>query len=76
MITTERERAVAEAIGALDTVHRETVVLRFYSDLSYDEIAQASGVPLGTVKSRLFNGVQQCRRFLQQKGIIGDNSFD
>jgi RNA polymerase sigma-70 factor (ECF subfamily) len=42
-----------EAIAALPAPFREVLVLRELEDLSYKEIAQITGVPMGTVMSRL-----------------------
>ena len=44
---------VRRLLARLEPVHREALWLRFYRDLSYEEIAAVCGVPLGTVKSRL-----------------------
>jgi RNA polymerase sigma-70 factor (ECF subfamily) len=52
-VDAERVRA---AIEALPEPFRETVVLRELEDLSYAEIAQVTGVPVGTVMSRLSRG--------------------
>jgi len=56
----------AKLLGALPAKHREVLWLRFYAELSYDEIAAVCRVPLGTVKSRLrralTNGAETCRR--------------
>jgi RNA polymerase sigma-70 factor (ECF subfamily) len=41
------------AIVALPTLHRETIILRDVQELSYREIAEVTGVPIGTVMSRL-----------------------
>jgi RNA polymerase sigma-70 factor (ECF subfamily) len=51
--TSERRRAVQTAIRDLPPDYREVVVLRHFGGLSYDEIADAVGVPAKTVKSRL-----------------------
>jgi RNA polymerase sigma factor (sigma-70 family) len=48
------DRETLQALLArLDPLYREVLWLRFYRDLSYDEIAAVCRVPLGTVKSRL-----------------------
>jgi len=49
-------------VDALPEEYRTAVVLSDLEGLSYDEIAEAMGVPVGTVKSRLFRG----RRRLQE----------
>ncbi len=47
------EAIVRRAIGALDEDHRELVILRDVENLSYEEIQEITGLPEGTVKSRL-----------------------
>ena len=54
---------VMRAIDALPLPYREVVVLRDIEELHYDEIATMVGVPVGTVKSRLF----RAREMLQDK---------
>ncbi len=44
---------VGGALASLDPDHRIVVVLRYWADLTVDEIAVRVGVPAGTVKSRL-----------------------
>jgi RNA polymerase sigma-70 factor (ECF subfamily) len=62
----EEERAVAvrKALAALPEKHRAVFILRFYQDLSYEEIALAIGCPLGTVKSRMCYALQKLRGLL------------
>ena len=54
---------VVRAIDALPLPYREVVVLRDIEDLRYEEVATMLGVPVGTVKSRLF----RAREMLQEK---------
>jgi RNA polymerase sigma-70 factor (ECF subfamily) len=56
----EYERLV-KAMNALDGRHRSVLVLRYFNDLSYDEIAQVIGIPLGTVKSRISQALRSLR---------------
>ncbi len=49
----ERRSEMMEAMDSLSENHREILVLRYYDDLSYAEIADVLGVKLGTVMSRL-----------------------
>jgi RNA polymerase sigma-70 factor (ECF subfamily) len=44
---------IRRLVAALPQPFRETIVLREMNDLSYEQIAQVSGVPIGTVMSRL-----------------------
>lgn len=41
------------ALDRLDEAHREVLVLRFLEELSYEEISQIIGCPLGTIRSRI-----------------------
>jgi RNA polymerase sigma-70 factor (ECF subfamily) len=54
---------VHRAIDELPDEFRETLVLSDVEDLSYAEVAEVTGVPVGTVKSRLYRG----RQILQKK---------
>ena len=49
----ERQDEVMEAIGQLTEDHRHILMLRYYEDMSYAEIARALSIKLGTVMSRL-----------------------
>lgn len=45
---------VQQGVAALDAEHREVLMLREYEELSYDQIAELLGIPVNTVRSRLF----------------------
>ncbi len=62
----ERDELVA-AFRQLAPVHREILTLTFVQELSYQETAQALGVPLGTVKSRLSNAKKALRVLLESR---------
>ncbi len=70
VLAEERDRNVAEAITALNAEHRDVLVLRLYGGHSYEEIAETLGVPVGTVKSRIFYAVKSCRETLKEKGVV------
>jgi RNA polymerase sigma factor (sigma-70 family) len=59
--------AVREAIAALPVDFREVVVLRELQGLSYKEISDVSGVPLGTVMSRLARARHQLYLLLSDR---------
>ncbi|WP_322793301.1 RNA polymerase sigma factor [Bellilinea sp.] len=70
-----REDMKKKAIFLLQNLplsQREVVILRFYHDLSLEEIAEVTGVPLGTVKSRLYRGLQTARQVLEQEEVKQD----
>ena len=53
MLSRQEGAAVRELIGALPASCREAILLREFNDMSYREIAEVTGVPIGTVMSRL-----------------------
>lgn len=65
----EEEIATLEAgLETLPIVERETLTLFYLRELSLEEIAGLVGVPVGTVKSRLFRARQLLRRVLENPG--------
>lgn len=72
----ERERSewrteIDSVIRCLPTVYRDLILLRHSRDLSYDEIAEVTGLPLGTVKNRLFRAREMMRELFIQRGFTG-----
>ena len=55
-------------VAQLPDGQRQALVLRFSEHLSYEEIAEALDCPLGTVKSRIFNGLAALRALLDSAG--------
>jgi RNA polymerase sigma-70 factor (ECF subfamily) len=53
----EQAERVNAALVGIPVEYRETVMLRFQEGLALDEIATVTGAPLGTVKSRLYRGL-------------------
>jgi RNA polymerase sigma-70 factor, ECF subfamily len=62
-----RREAMREAIAALPDKQREALQLRLVEGLSYEEIAQALDIPVGTVRSRLHAAVKGLRETLGQE---------
>jgi len=63
LISRQEYERLIEAMDSLDTKHRVVLVLRYFNDLSYQEIAETVGIPLGTVKSR----INQALRLLREQ---------
>jgi len=61
----QRRVSIAAQLRALPAEFREALVLREIEDLSYREIADVLGVPIGTVMSRLARGRALLRRALE-----------
>jgi RNA polymerase sigma-70 factor (ECF subfamily) len=63
----ERER-IRLALAKLPDVQRATLEIAFFEGLSYPEIAEREGVPLGTIKSRAARALAALREALQVQG--------
>lgn len=67
MIAEEDRRRIRAAIASLPLQFREVLVLREFHDLSYREIAEIVGAPVGTVMSRLARGREKLTEALDQR---------
>jgi len=58
---------VRDAVGRLEATEREILLLREYEELSYEEISQVLGIPVNTVRSRLFRARMALRELLEAR---------
>jgi RNA polymerase sigma-70 factor (ECF subfamily) len=65
----ERQRAVRLAVAALGEPYREVVALRFFGEMSLDEIAASTRRPLNTVKTHLRRGLERLRPLIGPEGV-------
>lgn len=70
----QQRQAVEYALAALPPAQRKILVLRELHGLSYQEIAQALDLDLGTVKSRISRGRLAMRNILRQEGNLSSAS--
>jgi RNA polymerase sigma-70 factor (ECF subfamily) len=61
-------RALERAIARLRPEYRRLVVLRYQEDLSYEEMVEITGLPLGTIKSFLHRARVEMARDLEEQG--------
>ena len=64
----ERTQAVRRAVCALPPDLRQVIVMKEFEELTFQEIADALGLPLSTVKSRLYTALRQLQLRLQKFG--------
>jgi RNA polymerase sigma-70 factor (ECF subfamily) len=58
----DEAKQLRELVGRLPPVYRETLLLKEFNDLSYRQIAEVTGVPIGTVMSRLARAREELQK--------------
>lgn len=61
----EEQRVVRAALGELPTAQREVLELMYFDGLTQTQVAEKTGLPLGTVKSRTLLGMRRMRSALE-----------
>jgi RNA polymerase sigma-70 factor (ECF subfamily) len=69
-----REMRIQKLLHDLPEHQRMVIVLKFYEDLKYEEIAKILCCPLGTVKSRMHEGLKNLRRRLYEMRTCAGSS--
>lgn len=69
LIRMQRDEALKAIVDGLKEPYRQIVRLRYYDDLSYEEIASKLGIPLGTVKIRLLRAKELLAAIVKKKGV-------
>ena len=62
---------VHEALGTLSPAHRQVLRLAQDEGLTQTQIAEQLGLPLGTVKTRMFHAMRALRAALAERGVHG-----
>jgi RNA polymerase sigma-70 factor (ECF subfamily) len=60
---------VREAVTNLPEPYRETIALRYFAELSIDEIARTVDRPVGTVKVHVHRGLERLRAALSEESV-------
>ena len=65
VLTQESVENVQASLGKIAAIYREVLVLRFHEELQIEEMAGVLSIPISTVKSRLYRGLEALRGALQ-----------
>lgn len=68
----DRRTRVAKAVADLSPAQREAITLAYFGGLTYRQVAERLGIPEGTAKSRLRDGLMTLRGLLERHGIGRD----
>lgn len=69
VVTRSRRQIVQDALGRLPADQRQAIELAYYGGLTQSQLAEQLSQPLGTIKSRMFTGLQQLRALLVEAGF-------
>ena len=59
---------IRDALDSLSAAHREVLILVHAEGLTQSQIAERLGLPLGTVKTRMYHGLRALRAALGERG--------
>jgi RNA polymerase sigma-70 factor (ECF subfamily) len=63
----EQKRRLLAALERLPQAHREILVLTVFENFSYEEAAEITGDPVGTLRSRVFHALKKLREMLKER---------
>ena len=65
--------AIRRAVWKLPTSNRELIVLRYYDNMPYEQIAQILDISVQAVNGRLIRAKRKIAKYLKRNGFIGDD---
>ena len=69
MVREAQDSLVQDALADLDEKYRSPMVLRYYGELDYKEIAEVLDVPEGTIKTRIHRAKAALKDWMVQRGV-------
>jgi RNA polymerase sigma-70 factor (ECF subfamily) len=73
LLARELGEFLSDALALLSVEHRTVIELAFGQDCSYQEIASIAGVPVNTVKTRMFHARRHLADILRRQGVLDAN---
>lgn len=69
-IDLERQRQIKAAMGLLSPRQREIIYLRYFNELTYDQICELMGINYQTARSQIYNGLKILRNELKDSSLL------
>jgi RNA polymerase sigma-70 factor, ECF subfamily len=66
----EMSAYIWQTVGTIPSKYRELILLRYIQDLKYEEIADITGLPVGTVKNRIFKAKEILKVEMEKDGLL------
>jgi RNA polymerase sigma-70 factor (ECF subfamily) len=76
MVTNEQRELVQSLLNELQPEYREAVVLRYWHELSYEEIAETMDTTVSAIKSRLFRARKQLAEIGMEHGLVAEAEIE
>ncbi len=70
LVSTQIDEDLRRIVMALPDAQREVLVMRFYRNMSFKEIAEATGVSINTALGRMRYAILNMRRIASEKNIV------
>jgi RNA polymerase sigma-70 factor (ECF subfamily) len=70
VLTSEEHSVVQSSLTRIPAIYREILLLRFQEEMQIEEMAGVLSIPVSTVKSRLYRGLDALRGVMQQSGTM------
>lgn len=70
LVREEINRSIWQAVDKIPVKYRELILLRYLQELKYDEIADVTGLPVGTVKNRIFKAKDILKAEIEKDGMF------
>lgn len=55
-----------QELNSIDDIYKEVIVLKYISGYTQEEISNILGIPIGTVKSRIYRGLKELRKAVKE----------
>lgn len=66
----EIKKYIWKSLNGVSEKYRELILLRYINDLKYNEIAEITKLPIGTVKNRIFKAKKLLKREIEKNGML------